>query len=175
MQSENINELATALAKAQKEIRGAIKDSSNPFFKSKYADLASVWESIREPLTNNGLSVVQALDAKEGKQYLNTMLLHSSGQWISSSIELMFPKIDAQTIGSCISYMRRYSLSAMVGVPQIDDDGEAATQPTRPQQQPKNIEPTIPQQAQPTQQTFANKPVQQNKAVMRVSSAIQQA
>ena len=127
-QSEQINELATALAKAQAEIQPAIKDSTNPFFKSKYADLSSIWNACKTPLTKNGLSVLQTTDQKEGQLVLLTTLVHSSGQWVRSCLPIISAKQDAQSIGSAITYMRRYSLSALVGVTSDeDDDGNAAT------------------------------------------------
>ena len=125
--SEQINELATALAKAQGEITGALKDSANPFFKSKYADLASCWDACRSPLSKNGLSVVQGLDVSDGHLYLVTRLLHSTGQWISSTTPVT-PKDDTpQGMGSALTYARRYALTAMVGVAQVDDDANAAS------------------------------------------------
>ena len=125
--SESINELAAALAKAQSEMKGAVKDSNNPFFKSKYADLSSVWDACRAPLTKNGISVVQMPSAAEDVITVDTTLLHSSGQWISSSLYARPSKNDPQGIGSCITYLRRYSLSAMVGIAPEDDDGNAAS------------------------------------------------
>jgi len=124
--SEQINELATALAKAQGEIKGAVRDTANPFFKSKYADLASVWEACRTALTSNGLAVVQALRAVEGGVEVLTMLLHASGQWVSESLAVPAAKQDAQGFGSAVTYARRYGLAAMVGVAPEDDDGNAA-------------------------------------------------
>jgi hypothetical protein len=125
--SESVNELAAALAKAQQEIKGAMKDSVNPFFKSKYADLESVWDACREPLTKNGLSVVQIpIGGKEGVS-VQTILLHSSGQWIAGELLLNPTKTDPQAIGLAISYGRRYSLAAFAGVYQTDDDGNAAS------------------------------------------------
>src|SRR5271154_5901868 len=91
--STDIGELATALAKAQGEITGALKDSANPFFKSKYADLASCWDACRLPLSKNGLSVVQAPGTSDTATYLTTILLHSSGQWMRSRL-LVQPKDD---------------------------------------------------------------------------------
>lgn len=130
-QSEQINELAAALSKAQSQIGPAIKDSVNPFFKSKYADLSSVWSACREALTKHGLSVIQTTDMKDGQMILITTLLHGSGQWIRSSLPILSQKQDAQSIGSAITYMRRYSLAAMVGVTcDDDDDGNAATAPS---------------------------------------------
>jgi hypothetical protein len=126
-QSEQINELAAALAKAQSEIQPAIKDSTNPFFKSKYADLSSVWSACKTPLTKNGLSVLQTMEPRDGQLTLVTTLAHSSGQWIRSFLPIISQKQDAQSIGSAITYMRRYSLAALVGVTtDEDDDGNAA-------------------------------------------------
>lgn len=128
MQSENINELATALSKAQSEISPAIKDSNNPFFKSKYADLSSIWNACREPLTKNGLSILQTMDIKEGAQVLVTTLAHSSGQWVRSYLPILNEKNNAQGLGSAITYNRRYALSAIVGIIcDEDDDGNAAS------------------------------------------------
>lgn len=124
MQSEQINELATALSKAQGQIENAKKDTENPFFKSKYADLAGIWDAIRKPLSSNGLSVVQGCDDKEN---LVTTLMHSSGQFITSMIPVFNSKKDAQGFGSGMTYARRYSLSAIVGITQDDDDGNSAS------------------------------------------------
>lgn len=123
-QSESIKELATALAKAQGKITGALKDSKNPFFKSNYADLASCWDACRDVLSANGLSVAQTLD-REG--YLVTTLMHSSGEWIKGAVKMSPTAETPQAIGSCITYMRRYSLAAIVGIAQIDDDANAAS------------------------------------------------
>jgi len=125
--SENINELAQALAKAQGEITGALKDSANPFFKSKYADLASCWDACRAALSKNGLAVTQFPTTDPTGTYLVTSLLHSSGQWMRSSL-LVQPKDDTpQAMGSALTYARRYALTAIVGVAQVDDDGNAAS------------------------------------------------
>lgn len=126
---ENRKELAAALAKAQGEMEGAKKDTANPFHKSKYADLASVWEAIRGPLSANGLSVVQLVtEAPAGFVGLTTILMHSSGQQVSSTFHM--PVKDAtnpQAVGSALTYARRYALSALVGVAPEDDDGNLAT------------------------------------------------
>lgn len=145
--SDQINELATALSKAQSQMLGAVKDSQNPFFKSKYADLESIWEAIREPLTKNGLSVTQISVIEDGKPCLVTMLLHSSGQWLSGIFPLKPVKDDPQGMGSCISYIRRYTLASMTGVVQVDDDAEAAqgrSKVTAPP--PQKSQPTTPVQ-----------------------------
>lgn len=127
MKSESIKELATALSKAQGSIKGALKDSANPFFKSKYADLASVVEAIREQLSMNGLSYVQVSHDKEESATIETLILHSSGEWIScGQVSVPVTKADAQGFGSAMTYARRYSLSAAFGVAPEDDDGNAA-------------------------------------------------
>lgn len=127
-QSELIDNLATALAKCQGEMGPAIKDSINPHFKSKFATLYSIWEACREPLSKNGLSVVQTMDFISEKLCLTTKLMHSSGQWISSTTPVVSAKNDAQGIGSALSYFKRYSLSALLGIctADEDDDGNAA-------------------------------------------------
>lgn len=126
--SEGLADLATALAKAQAEIRPAAKDAVNPHFKSKYADLAAVWEVVRGPITKNGLSIVQIPSAEAAKVTVTTMLLHTSGQWIRSRLTMIAAQNTPQGIGSCITYARRYALSAVLGVAaEIDDDGNAAS------------------------------------------------
>lgn len=128
MQSENINELAMALAKAQGEIKPAMKSSMNPFYKSKYADLSEFWEACREPLSKNGLAIIQTMDESEKGLILITTLAHSSGQWIKSKFPLICNKPnDIQAFGSSITYVRRYTLAAIVGIcPDEDDDGNKA-------------------------------------------------
>ncbi len=127
--SESIKELATALSKFQGELKPAIKDEINPFFKSRYADLAGVWEAIREPLSKNGLSVAQLPYIENDKTILTTLLLHISGEWLSSDIAITPVKLnDPQAMGSAITYSRRYSLGALLGVAaEEDDDAEEAT------------------------------------------------
>lgn len=127
--SDNIADLAAALAKAQATIEGAAKGKVNPAFKSKYADLSSVWDACREALTANGLSVVQAPGTMiDNRMSLTTMLLHSSGQFIEETLTIPLTKADAQGYGSATTYARRYALAAMVGVSPEDDDGNAASQ-----------------------------------------------
>jgi len=125
--SESIAKLAEALAKAQGQMGAAIKGENNPFFKSKYSDLASVIDAIKVPLSENGLSFVQATDFDESSGVIvETRLMHSSGEWIESRIKMTPAKQDAQGIGSCVTYAKRYGLQALVGVPSDDDDGEGA-------------------------------------------------
>lgn len=124
--SEQINELAAALCKAQGQLKGALKDSSNPFFKTHYADLTSTWDACREALQANGLAVIQSPLSTTDGIGVETMLVHSSGQWIRGSFVLPLAKADPQGGGSCITYARRYALAAFVGVCPEDDDGNAA-------------------------------------------------
>lgn len=135
-QSAQIDALATALSKAQAQITGALKDSSNPFFKSKYADLASCWDACRKQLTENGLTVIQTTDVL-APDYGNvvvvrTTLAHTSGQWISGLLPVKAKDDGPQAQGSGITYARRYALAAIVGLAQIDDDAEAAQARDRP-------------------------------------------
>lgn len=128
LQSESVKELNTALAKAQGELFAAKKDSINPHFKSKYADLASVWEACREALSSNGLSVTQMpAEFQNNVMTLVTRISHSSGEWLEQTMTCPVGKPDPQGIGSCLTYMRRYALAAVVGVYQDDDDANSAS------------------------------------------------
>lgn len=141
LQSENINELAGALAKAQGKIVSAKKDKKNPFFKSTYADLSSVWDACRAVLSENGLAVIQTIHTPENKQMeLVTTLAHSSGQWIKSHMPIITTKSDPQSLGSALTYYRRYALSALVGVAASDedDDGNIASDRTEVKKYEKN-------------------------------------
>jgi len=142
--SADIAKLAAALSKMQARVDAVKKDSANPFFKSKYADLASVWAAIREHLTANELSVVQEPSTHDGKVTLTTTLLHSSGEYIRSSLTLPVVKQDPQGYGSAITYARRYALQSVTGIAPEDDDGIAAAQGNgeqkrQPAAQPKKI------------------------------------
>jgi len=126
--SEFINEIATALCKAQAVMGGAHKSASNPFFKSKYADLESVIDAIKQPFADNGLSFVQFPSMAESQVTITTRVMHDSGQWLEDTLSLPIAKNDAQAVGSCISYGRRYSLQSIAGIPSVDDDGQSAVQ-----------------------------------------------
>ncbi len=131
-QSESIKELATALSKVQGELTHAKKDSSNPFFKSTYADLESVWGACRNLLAANGLSVIQMpANFFEGRMWLVTKLCHSSGEWIEQEMSIPVAKADSHGCASAVTYMRRIALSGFVGIVQADDDGNAATTPVQ--------------------------------------------
>ncbi len=141
--SEQINELAAALAKAQGEMRNASKNADNPYFKSKYADLSEILNAVKEPLAKYGLAVTQLYDGMNGKDIsVTTMLMHSSGQYIANTGNYPVTKQDIQGVGSAITYARRYSLAAMLGLAQEDDDGNSACQKQepRPKAQPPRQE-----------------------------------
>ena len=137
--SENIGQLALALSKAQGQMKFALKDANNPFFKSRYADLASVIEAIKIPLSANGIAFVQATDFEDQAVIVETVLMHESGEWISGRLRMQPTKNDPQGVGSAVTYAKRYGLQALAGVPSDDDDGNAATglQGAPQQQAPK--------------------------------------
>jgi hypothetical protein len=135
-QSESIAALAAALSKAQADITGALKDSANPFFKSRYADLASCWDACRSQLTANNLAVIQTTEIGETGAVLVTTLAHSSGEWIRGYLPILSKDSGPQGQGSGITYARRYALAAIVGLAQIDDDAEAAQARGKPEAKP---------------------------------------
>jgi hypothetical protein len=137
-----MKEIYTALVKAQGMIKNAVRDSTNPHYKSKYADLESVWDAIREALQKNNLAVLQLTDIDaSGAPVLVTRVIHTSGEHIEGRYPLVCKDpTDAQKLGSSTSYARRYSLSAMLGVIQSDDDGNAAAGHT-PAPAPKQVKP----------------------------------
>lgn len=131
--SDSINELAAALAKAQGLMEAAKKDSTNPHFKSKYADLAAYWDASRAALSSNGLAVVQFPTTEADGVGITTLLTHSSGQWMEGQYSLPIAQKTPQAIGSAITYGRRYAFAAVVGLaPDEDDDGNAASRPEVP-------------------------------------------
>jgi hypothetical protein len=128
--SESLDMLAAALAKAQGAVSGAEKSALNPHFNRNYADLASVWDAMREPFSANGLSIAHFPTFGDNQIGLETMLLHSSGQWIRSDVFMPFEvergRNAAQSVGSAVTYLRRYVDSAIGSVCPKDDDGEAS-------------------------------------------------
>jgi ERF superfamily len=125
--STSIAALASALAKAQGALEGAKKDTANPFYKSRYADLSSVVDAIKAAFPPNGLSYVQTIVTTEHGVGVETILMHESGEWIGGdAFAIPVNKADAQGFGSALTYARRYSLSAICGVKAEDDDGNAA-------------------------------------------------
>lgn len=131
--SADIKDLALSLAAAQACMGPALKGAKNPHFRSSYADLSSVVEAIREPFTSNGLAWVQApsVALDSGLVTVTTRIIHSSGQWVEAAVSAMpgrggKPDLSPQAVGSAVTYLRRYGLQALAGVPSADDDGEAA-------------------------------------------------
>lgn len=124
--TEQIDQLATALTKAQTSIKSALKGSENPFYKSTYADLAAVRDACIGPLTENGLAIIQAPSSSGDVVSVTTLLVHVSGQWVESTIGVHPKDEGPQALGSAITYLRRYALAAIAGVASVDDDGEAA-------------------------------------------------
>jgi hypothetical protein len=123
---ESIKNIAIALCKVQSELTGALKDNTNPYFNADYATLESLWDSIRKPLTDNGLSVLQIPCEINGAPGLETILMHISGEYISRKTPLVLTKQDPQAYGSAMTYFRRYALAAVVGQVQVDDDANDA-------------------------------------------------
>ena len=146
--SDSIAKLAPALLAAQKAITFAAKDTANPFFKTKYADLPCVIDAIKGPLNDAGIVFTQSASPSEpGFLAMTTRLIHESGEWIEDTATLPLPKADPQGYGSASTYARRYALAAITGLYQDDDDGTAATgksaattKPTPPQSKPLDLD-----------------------------------
>jgi len=124
--SETITELAGALAKAQGQIDDAAKGSENPYYKSRYADLASVRGVIREPLANNDLAIIQAPRVVTGGAEVETMLVHKSGEFISETLYMPAGKNDPHGYASAITYARRIGIMSLLALAAYDDDGNTA-------------------------------------------------
>ncbi len=141
MKTEN---LFAALAKAQGAMQNPKKDTVNPFFNSKYADLAAVRDAVQPHLAANGLAFVQFPSADGNKVTVTGKLLHSSGEWMESSITGTARDGSPQALGSCITYLRRYQLSAMMGIAaEADDDGNAASRPAKKERTAAQERPTF--------------------------------
>lgn len=134
--SESIASLAAALAKAQGEMENAGKNSVNPHFKSKYADLAEILNTVRPVLSKHGLAVTQFPAFEAGTAHVETILTHASGEWMSGICSAPVQKSDPQGVGSALTYLRRYSLAAVCGLAQEDDDANAAAKPKTTAQKP---------------------------------------
>lgn len=131
--SENIDKLAPALLAAQKAIKWAQKDATNPHFKNRYADLQGVIEAVKPALNDAGIAFLQtATKSDDGKLHLVTRLVHQSGQWVEDTAVCPLAKMDPQGFGSALTYLRRYSLGSIVGLFSSDDDAEAACERTPP-------------------------------------------
>lgn len=131
--SESIAAISAAIAKAQNEVENASKNANNPHFKSKYADLAELLNTVRPVFSSHGLAVLQMPSFDGGVASVETMISHLSGEWISSVCSAPVTKQDAQGVGSAITYLRRYSLAAMCGIAQEDDDANSAVGHQKPQ------------------------------------------
>lgn len=136
--SDSIKAISGALVKVQAEIEHAHKNATNPHFRNRYADLTEVVDTVRPILNKHGIAYTQLLGYVEGVTTCETVLLHESGEWISGTAGARCQKDDPQGVGSATTYLRRYSLAAVCGIGQEDDDGEAASQPSRahPHEQP---------------------------------------
>lgn len=131
--STDIDQVATALAKAQAAMGHAIKDAMNPAFRSKYADLAAVRDATNGPLSGAGIACVQApAVSPEGTVSVETRLIHTSGQWLACTVSARAADGKPQSVGSAITYLRRYGLLALVGIAPDDDDGNAASGKSAP-------------------------------------------
>jgi hypothetical protein len=140
--SPTIGKLAAALAKAQGEYGVAMKDTSNPFFKSKYADLASIINATRKALSDNGIAVCQPCQTDNAAKMVvvTTLLVHSSGEWMEADLKIPTAKWDAQTLGSASTYGRRYGLQGFLTVAGEDDDGNAATAASNEQAREQHLD-----------------------------------
>jgi hypothetical protein len=144
--SEGIMKIGAALSKFQGKIQPVIKDATNPFFKSNYANLATIWAAIREQLAANEMAILQEPSTLSGRLVMTTTLIHSSGEYFRSSVEFPILKNDAQGIGSAITYARRYALQSITGIAPEDDDGNAASGKQQDNKQPAK-QPIAPVQA----------------------------
>lgn len=143
-------QLPAALNRAQKNIGAAKKGSANPFFKSSYADLGSVMEACKEALNNEGISVLQPVGRDSLGDFVETILLHTSGERISGKMYLTAVK-NMQELGSAISYARRYGLQSLAFIPAADDDSESTMQRTS-KPAPKPVKTKAPVKEQPVKQ-----------------------
>ena len=150
-----MKQIATALLKAQSEMSNPIKGSNNPYFRSKYADLNAVREAVIPVLNAHDVVVLQPIVSIDGRNFVKTILLHSSGETIESFTEIVYAKTnDAQAQGSGITYARRYGLQSLVCIGADDDDGNAASKPeakeSKTESQPKATQPTKAPEQKPT-------------------------
>lgn len=130
--SESIIKIVPALLAAQRKMGGAKKGAVNPYFHSKYADLGAVMEACKDALNDNDITILQPVGTDEFGVYVETVLLHISGEWISDKMRIsQKEENNPQAQGSAISYARRYSLQSMVFIPAEDDDANSASLPKK--------------------------------------------
>jgi len=128
-----MKEIITALLAAQKEMGTAKKGSANPFFKSKYADINAIREACIPVLNSHDIVVLQPTVHIDGRNFVKTILMHTSGETIEGLTEILFIKVnDAQAQGGGITYARRYGLQSLVNIGADDDDGTAANAAPQP-------------------------------------------
>ena len=144
MNLENANAaLFAAIAQAQGEVENATKSATNPHFKSRYADLAEVLNTVRPTFARHGLAIVQSVSTEQQLVTVATTIAHKEGGFVTSSLSCPAPTSKVQDLGSIVTYLRRYSLSAMAGISQEDDDGNAASQrPAKASTEPQKPSPT---------------------------------
>lgn len=134
MNLEHANpELLAALSLAQGEIENAIKGSLNPHFKSKYADLAEILNTVRPVFSKHGLALIQSTEFDGSLVSVSTVITHASGGYVTSKASCVPAKSDAQGVGSSTTYLRRYSAASMAGIAQEDDDGQTASHNKKPE------------------------------------------
>lgn len=171
--SESIDQIFMALSKAQASLKPALKNKTNPYFQSKYADLDSCMEALKDPLSKNDLCITQLPSQNEGNLSVTTVLGHKSGQWIMSQITMRPEKNTPQGIGSAITYARRYGLAITGLVTEDDDDGNDASgkdnknKPKPPPPKPKNHAPTKEDLQEPSSLTA--KQIQRMQAIVASS------
>lgn len=164
--SESIAALAAALAKAQGEMENAGKNSVNPHFKSKYADLAEILNTVRPVLSKHGLAVTQFPAFEAGTAHVETILTHASGEWMSGTCSAPVQKSDPQGVGSALTYLRRYSLAAVCGLAQEDDDANASSKPRGQQQATQKPAPATAPRPAPVQKPAPTHPVMATKQTL---------
>lgn len=125
--SESITKIATALLNVQKQVESVEKGSINPHFGNTYADLNTFLHAVRGPLREHGITMIQSPGMQDGWVTVETLLVHQSGEWIKGTAGSPLQKDDPQGVGSGITYLRRYSIAALLAIPQEDDDGNAAS------------------------------------------------
>lgn len=126
--SESLIKISPDLLLAQKSIKFAVENAKNPHLKNNYADLSSVIDAVKTHLNNNNIVFMQSpTPSDDGRLHLTTRLLHTSGEWIEDTATCPLSKQDPQGFGSALTYLRRYSLSAICGLYADDDDGDRAS------------------------------------------------